>query len=83
MWCWTIVKIIWTDHVKNEEILHRIKKEINIPHTIKERQAKCTGHFLHRNCLQKHVIVQMTEGMRKKMLSSYWTTLGKRNETGI
>ena len=32
-------KISWTDHVKNEEALHRVKGERNIIHTIKRRKA--------------------------------------------
>jgi hypothetical protein len=30
MWCWQRMgKISWTDRVRNEEVLHRVKKEIN------------------------------------------------------
>jgi hypothetical protein len=32
-------KISWTDRVRNEEVLHRIKEERNILHTIKRRKA--------------------------------------------
>jgi hypothetical protein len=40
MWCWRRVeKISWTDRVRNEEELHRGKKERNILHTIKIRKA--------------------------------------------
>jgi len=28
--------ISWTDHVRNEEVLHRVKEERNILHAIKE-----------------------------------------------
>jgi hypothetical protein len=28
-----------TSHVKNDEVLHRVKEEINVLHTIKERKA--------------------------------------------
>jgi hypothetical protein len=28
-------KISWTDHVNNEAVLHRVKKERNILHTIR------------------------------------------------
>jgi len=31
-------KIIWTDRVKNEEVLQRLMEEGNIVHTIKERK---------------------------------------------
>ena len=35
MWCWRrMEKISWTDRVRNEDVLHRVKKERNILHTI-------------------------------------------------
>jgi hypothetical protein len=49
-------KISWTDRVRNEEVLHRVKEERNIIHTIKRRKAYWIGHILCRNCLLKHVI---------------------------
>jgi hypothetical protein len=37
MWCWRrMEEITWTDRVGNEEVLHRVKEERNIVHTIKE-----------------------------------------------
>ena len=49
MWCWRrIEKIIWTDYMKNEEVLPRVKKERNILHTVKRRKANCIGHILRR-----------------------------------
>jgi len=30
-------KISWTDRVRNEEILRRVKEERNIPHAIKKK----------------------------------------------
>jgi hypothetical protein len=47
-------KISWTDHVRNEEVLHRVKEERNIIHEIKRRKANWIGHILRRNCLLKH-----------------------------
>jgi hypothetical protein len=36
MRCWRkIEKIRLTDHVRNEEVLHRVKEERNIMHTVK------------------------------------------------
>jgi hypothetical protein len=49
-------KISWTDRVRNEDVLHRVKEERNIVHTIKRRKANWIGHILRRNCLLKHVI---------------------------
>jgi hypothetical protein len=55
-------KISWTDRVRNEEVLHRVKEERNILHTIKRRKANWIGHILRRNCLLKHVIEGKLEG---------------------
>jgi hypothetical protein len=57
-----IQKISWTDRVRNEEVLHRVKEERNILHTIKRRKVNWIGHILHRNCLLKHVIERKLEG---------------------
>jgi hypothetical protein len=49
-------KIIWTDRVRNEEVLQGAKEERKILHTVKRRKANWIGHILRRNCLLKHVI---------------------------
>ena len=49
-------KISCTDRVRNEEVLHRVKEERNIIHTIKRRKDDWIGHILCRNCLLKHII---------------------------
>jgi hypothetical protein len=49
-------KINWTDRVRNEEVLQRIKDERNILKTTKIRKVNWIGHMLRRNCLIKHVI---------------------------
>jgi hypothetical protein len=59
-------KIIWTDRVRNEEVLHRVKEERNILHTIIRRKANCVGHILRRNCLLKHVIEGKLEGRKDR-----------------
>jgi hypothetical protein len=64
IWCWRrMEKISWTDRVRNEEVLHRVKEDRNIVHTIKRRKANWTGHILRRNCLLKHVSEGKIEGM--------------------
>jgi hypothetical protein len=55
-------KISWTDRLRNEEVLHRVKEERNIVHTIKRRKANWIGHILRRNCLLKRVIEGKLEG---------------------
>jgi ppGpp synthetase/RelA/SpoT-type nucleotidyltranferase len=54
MWCWRrMEKISWTDLVRNEEVLHRVKEERSILHRIKRRKANWIGHILRRNSLLK------------------------------
>jgi hypothetical protein len=56
MWCSKRMdKISWTDGVRNEKVLHRVKKTRNILRTIKGKNSNWTGHILRRNCLLKHV----------------------------
>jgi hypothetical protein len=40
MWCWRrLEKISWTDHVRNEEVLHRVKEERNNLCAIKKKKG--------------------------------------------
>src|SRR5215475_7844526 len=52
----------WTDHVRNEDVLLRLKEQRNILHEIRKRKANWIGHILHRNCLLQRV----TEGKIKE-----------------
>jgi hypothetical protein len=62
MWCWRrMEKISWTDHVRNEEQLFRVKEQRNILHEISNRKANWIGHIFRRNCLLR----QVTEGKIK------------------
>jgi hypothetical protein len=56
MWCWRRMKISWTDRVRNEEVLHVMKEQMNILHIINRRKANWIGHILCTNCLLKHVV---------------------------
>jgi hypothetical protein len=71
-------KISWTDHVRNEEVLLRVKEQRNIVDEISKRKANWIGHILRRNCLLQRVIkgnirdgIEVTGGRgrrRKKLL---------------
>jgi len=57
MWCWRrMEKISWTDHVRNEDVLLRVKEQRNILHEIRKRKANWIGHVLRRDCLLQRVI---------------------------
>jgi len=62
MWCWRrMEKISWTDDVRNEGVLLRVKEQRNILHEISKRKANWIGHILPRKCLLQWV----TEGKIK------------------
>ena len=55
-------KISWTDHVRNEDVLLRVKEQRNILHEIRKRKANWIGHILSRNCLLQQVIEGKIKG---------------------
>jgi hypothetical protein len=63
MWCWRrMEKISWTDHVRNEDVLLRVKEQRNILHETNKRKAKWISHILRRNCLLQRVIEGKIKG---------------------
>jgi hypothetical protein len=77
-------KIIFTDCVRNEEVLQRAEKDRNIPHKIERRKANWIGYILRKNCLLKRVIKGNIEGRiqvmgtrgrkRKQLLDDFMAT---------
>ena len=55
-------KISWTDHVRNKEVLLRVKEQGNILHEIRKRKANWIGHILRRNCLLQRVMEGKIKG---------------------
>jgi hypothetical protein len=47
---------IFRDHVRNEDVLLRLKEQRNILHEICKRKANWIGHILCRNCILQQVI---------------------------
>jgi hypothetical protein len=48
--------------VRNKEVLHRVKEERNILHTVKRRKANWIVYIFRRNCLIKHINEGKVEG---------------------
>jgi hypothetical protein len=70
-------KISWTDHVRDEDVLLRVKEQRNILQEIRKWKANWIGHILRRNCLLQRVIegkiqggIEVTErqGIRRRKL---------------
>jgi hypothetical protein len=38
MWCWRRMENSWTYHVRNEEVLQRVKEETNILQTVNKKE---------------------------------------------
>ena len=62
MWYWRRMEISWTDHVRNEEVLLRVKEQRNILHEISKRKANWIGQILRKNCLLQRVIEGKIKG---------------------
>jgi hypothetical protein len=63
IWYWIrLEKINWTDHVKNEEILLRVKEQGNVLHEISKQKANWIGQILRINCLLQRVIKGKIKG---------------------
>jgi hypothetical protein len=62
--------------VRNDEVLHRVKQEINMLKTITERKVNWIDHILRRNYLLKDVNKGKKEGTgdEEEHVSSYWMT---------
>jgi ribosomal 50S subunit-associated protein YjgA (DUF615 family) len=50
------------DHVRNEDLLLRVKEQRNILHEIRKRKANWIGHILRRNCILQRVIEGKIQG---------------------
>jgi hypothetical protein len=55
-------KISWTEHVRNKEVLLRVKEQRNILHEISKWKANWIGQLLCRNCLLHQVIEGKIKG---------------------
>jgi hypothetical protein len=55
-------KVSWTDHVRNEDVLLRVKEQRNILDEIRKRKVNWIGHISRRNCLLQRVIEGKIKG---------------------
>lgn len=48
--------------MRYEEVLHRVKEEWNVLHTVRRKKAAWISHILRRSCPLNHVIEGKAEG---------------------
>ena len=54
VWCWRrMEKVGWTDHVRIEEVLLRVKERRNILYEISKRKANCIETALYNGLLKE------------------------------
>ena len=70
------MEISWTDRVRNEQVLRRMKEEKNVLRTITRRKTTWIGHILRfDDCLLKLVIEgKMGREDKEENVSGYWMT---------
>jgi hypothetical protein len=70
------MEISWTDRVRNEQVLRRMKEEKNVLRTITRRKTTWIGHILRLDdCLLKRVIEgKMGREDKEEDVSGYWIT---------
>jgi len=67
MWLYRrMLKISWTEHVTNEEVLKRAQTERNLLASIIKRQLKFLGHVLRKDSLENLVLTGKIEGKRDR-----------------
>lgn len=73
--------------MKNEEVLHRLREEGNIPHTVLiERRGKLDWSVTScvAKCLQRHDVEETAHGTgrRGRRSKCYWMNCRKIEDTG-
>jgi len=75
------VRVPWTKHKTNEEILQIVKTEMEIIDYVRSRQKRWLGHILRHDSLLRITLegqIQKEEGLRKTKNN----VLGLANEDG-
>jgi len=58
-----------TGHVKNDEVLQRVKEERNILHTLKRRTVNWIGQIFSRKCLPASLINERQKSEHKVLMT--------------
>ena len=62
-WCWRrMLKIKWTDKIRNEEVYRRVEEKRTLWNTIEKRRTRWIGHTLRHNGFVKNIIEGKIEG---------------------
>ena len=62
-----MLRISWTEKVKNEEVLSRMNIKVGLNYTIKSRKLRYFGHISRQNSLQKLLLEGKINGKRGRV----------------
>jgi hypothetical protein len=89
-WCWRrMLKIKWTDRVRNEEVYRRIGEERTLWSTIRQRRTRWVGHVMRHNDYISSIMEGKIEGKaprgrpRDKFLGQVKRDTGKKNHREV
>ena len=77
MWIWCrMLKVSWTEHKKNDEVLRTVETRRELMNTLRTRQKRWLGHVLRHGTLVKTVLEgrllgKKGRGRPKEMLLSW------------
>jgi hypothetical protein len=78
-------QIRWTDHVKSEEVLHRVREERSILLSV-NKEVRLTGLVAPciPKCIQRNDVEETTEGTgrRGRRSRGYWMSCWKIEDNG-
>ena len=61
-----LLRIPWTDKIRNEEVMERADTKRNLMSTIRERQLKFFGHIIRKRSLEHLILTGKIEGKRSR-----------------
>jgi len=60
------MKVKWTEHKTNDEVLDMVKEKRMLLQIIRERQKNCVGHILRSDSLLRTVWERSREGWKER-----------------
>merc|ERR1719244_2287 len=61
-----MLKVSWTKHVSNEEILRRVGNPVRLMDVIRNRQLRFLGHVIRKDGVEKLALTGKIEGKRDR-----------------
>ena len=67
-----MLKILWTDHVTNKEVLKKIGTERKLLPTVRKRQLEFLGHVMRKESVENLMLTGCIEGKKSRGRSEFY-----------